>query len=103
MMLFKIFLKHTKFVFRMKKLFWVIWYFIIQFSFGQQTSVAKNKFIRNHITGFKQNSVKSIVEDHNGMVWIAAIEMGIYRYDRNSFHEVQGSFLLKRIKSLILD
>ncbi|WP_449399630.1 two-component regulator propeller domain-containing protein [Chryseobacterium wanjuense] len=64
----------------MRKLLLLLTFLFISIAFGQQYS----SFWYNSESGLPQNSVKDIVKDKYGFIWLAT-EGGIVRYDGYSF------------------
>lgn len=91
----------------MKNIFWhYLLFFSIPFVFGQDTSYFNNQVNLNQVKGFKQNSVKAIVEDNNGILWVAT-EMGLYKYDGQTLVEIKDkkypNISKQRINHLAVD
>jgi signal transduction histidine kinase len=69
---------------------------------SQSQSLDNGKYRIRHFTdedGLPQNSIKSIVPDKNGFIWLAT-EFGLVRFDGTSFHVYRGnngSLLTNRI------
>lgn len=86
-------------------------FFFFHVSFGQQVQTTQNTaagYDVRHFTdenGLPQNSVKSIVRDARGNIWMAT-ERGLVRYDGNrfvKFDNLGNSFAARSISGFYLD